>query len=110
MKTVKIAEHEVNALTKEELLALGYREFEGTMKKEYPADSLFGREVGMVIFYEVPNNTGVYEVANSMLVLLYYKRSWDAEEFLNNAKKAVLEYRADMEKLGIPEEPKGDAE
>ena len=103
MKTIEIEKNKINVLTKEELLALGYREFEGTMKKEYPADSLFGREVGMVIFYEVPNNAGVYEVANSMLVLFYYKRSWDVEEFLNNAKKAVLEYRTDMEKLGIPE-------
>ena len=31
MKTVKIAEHEINMLTKEELLALGYEEVNGTM-------------------------------------------------------------------------------
>ena len=36
MKTIKIAEHEINVLTKEELLALGYREIEDTMRKEYP--------------------------------------------------------------------------
>ena len=115
MKTIEIEKNKINVLTIEELLALGYREFKGTMKKEYPAGSLLGREVGMVIFYEVPNSTGVYEVSNSMLVLLYYKRSWDVKEFLDNATKAVLEYRADMEKLGIPEssetkESKGDAE
>ena len=34
MKTVKIAEHEVNALTKEELLALGYEEVNDTMRNK----------------------------------------------------------------------------
>lgn len=106
MKTIKIAEHEINVLTKEELLALGYREFEGTMRKEYPEGIPFGREVGLVIFHEAPWNAGVYDAAaNKMMTLFYYMRSWDAGEFLDNAAKAILEYRKDMEKLGIPEIP-----
>lgn len=105
MKTIKIAEHEINVLTKEELLALGYREFEDTMRKEYPEGIPFGREVGLVIFREVPWNTGVYDAANKMMTLFHYMRSWDAVEFLDNTAKAILEYRKDMEKLGIPENP-----
>ena len=120
MKTIKIAEHEINVLTKEELLALGYREVEDTyignlMRKEYPTGIPFGREVGLVIFYEVPGKTGVYDATNKMMTLFHYIYSWDAGEFLDNAAKAILEYRTDMEKLGIPEnpeskEPKGEEE
>ena len=105
MKTVKIAEREVNALTKEELLALGYEEFNDTMRKKYPAGSPLGREVGIVIFHAFPWNTSVYDATDRMMTLFYYKRSWDASEFIDDVAKAVHEYRADMEKLGIPEEP-----
>ena len=105
MKTTKIAEHEISVLTKKELLALGYREVEDTMRKEYPEGVPFGHEVGLVIFHEVPGNTGVYDAANKMMALFYYMRSWDAGEFLDNTAKAILEYRTDMEKLGIPENP-----
>lgn len=105
MKTIKIAEHDVNVLTKEELIALGYKVIGDTMRKEYPAGSPFGHEVGMVIFHEIPWNSGVYDAANKMMSLFYYMRSWDAGEFLDNAAKAVSEYRVDMEKLGIPEIP-----
>ena len=115
MKTVKIAEHEINMLTKEELLALGYREVEDTMRKEYPEGIPFGREVGLVIFHEVPWKTGVYDPTNKMMTLFHYIYSWDAGEFLDNTAKAILEYRTDMEKLGIPEnsetkEPEGEEE
>lgn len=105
MKTIKIAEREINALTKEELLALGYREVEDTMRKEYPTGVQFGREVGLVIFHEVPWKTGVYDATNKMMTLFHYVYSWDAGEFLDNTAKAILEYRTDMEKLGIPENP-----
>ena len=105
MKTVKIAEHEVNALTKEELLALGYEEVNDTMRKKYPAGSPFGREVGVVIFHVLPQNTSVYDATDRLLTLFYYKRSWDAGEFIDDIAKAVTEYRVDMEKLGIPEDP-----
>ena len=105
MKTVKIAEHEVNMLTKEELLALGYEEVNDTMRKKYPAGSPLGREVGVVIFYELPQNTSVYDATDRLLTLFYYERSWDAGEFIDDIAKAVTEYRVDMEKLGIPEEP-----
>ena len=105
MKTVKIAEHEVNALTKEELLALGYEEVNDTMRKKYPAGSTLELEVGVVIFYALPQNTSVYDATDRLLTLFYYKRSWDAAEFIGDIAKAVQEYRADMEKLGIPEEP-----
>lgn len=115
MKTIKIAEHEINVLTKKELLALGYKEAEDTMRKEYPEGIPFGRKVGIVIFHEVPRNTGVYDAANKMMTLFCYMRSWDAGEFLDNTAKAILEYRKDMEKLGIPEipetkEPEGEEE
>lgn len=40
-----------------------------------------------------------------MMTLFHYVYSWDAGEFLDNTAKAILEYRADMEKLGIPENP-----
>lgn len=105
MKTIKIAEREINVLTKEELLALGYKEIEDTMRKEYPTGIPFGREVGLVIFHEVPWKTGVYDATNRLMTLFYYKRSWDTDEFLDDVAKAVQEYRADMEKLGVPEEP-----
>lgn len=105
MKTIKIAEHEISVLTKEELLALGYKEIEDTMRKEYPTGIPFGREVGLVIFHEVPWKTGVYDATNKMMTLFHYARSWDAGEFLDNTAKAILEYRTDMEKLGIPEDP-----
>ena len=105
MKTIKIAEHEINVLTKEELLALGYKEIEDTMRKEYPTGIPFGREVGLVIFHEVPWKTGVYDATNKMMTLFHYVYSWDAGEFLDNTAKAILEYRTDMEKLGIPENP-----
>ena len=105
MKTVKIAEHEVNALTKEELLALGYEEVDDTMRKKYPAGSPIGREVGIVIFHALPQNTSVYDANDRLMTLFYYKRSWDAGEFIDDVAKAVQEYRADMEKLGIPEDP-----
>lgn len=105
MKTVKIAEREVNALTKEELLALGYEEVNDTMRKNYPSGSPFGREAGEVIFRAFPWNTSVYDATNKLMTLFYYKRSWDTDEFLDDVAKAVQEYRADMEKLGIPEEP-----
>ena len=104
MKTVKIAEHEVNALTKEELLALGYEEVDDTMRKKYPAGSPIGREVGIVIFHALPQNTSVYDANDRLMTLFYYKRSWDAGEFIDDVAKAVQEYRADMEKLGIPED------
>ena len=106
MKTIKIAEHEINVLTKEELLALGYREVEGTMRKEYPTGIPFGREVGLVIFHEVPWKNGVYDATNKMMTLFYYERSWDADEFLASVGKAVSEYRSDMERLGIKDDPK----
>ena len=109
MKTVKIAEHEVNMLTKEELLALGYKEVNNTMRKLYPAGSPLGREVGIVIFHllpwALPWTTSVYDASNSLMTLFYYKRSWDAGEFIDDVAKAVQEYRADMEKLGVPEDP-----
>ena len=105
MKTVKIAEHEVNALTKEELLALGYEEVNDTMRKNYPAGSPFGREVGEVIFRAFPWNTSVYDATNRLMTLFYYKRSWDTDEFLNRVSKAVSEYRDDMKKLGLPDDP-----
>lgn len=105
MKTVKIAEHEVNMLTKEELLALGYEEVNDTMRKKYPAGSPLGREVGIVIFHALPQNTSVYDATDRLLTLFYYKRSWDAGEFIDDIAKAVTEYRVDMEKLGIPEDP-----
>ena len=106
MKTIKIAEHEINVLTKEELLALGYREVEDTMRKEYPTGIPFGREVGLVIFHALPQNTSVYGATDRLLTLFYYKRSWDAGKFIDDIAKAVTEYRADMEKLGVPEDPK----
>ena len=105
MKTIKIAEHEINVLTKEELIALGYREVKDTMRKEYPEGIPFGREVGLVIFHEVPWKTGVYDATNKMMTLFHYIRSWDAGEFLDSVEKAVSEYRSDMERLGIPENP-----
>ena len=105
MKTIKIAEHEINVLTKEELLALGYREVEDTMRKEYPTGIPFGREVGLVIFHGVPWKTGVYDATDRLMTLFYYKRSWDASEFIDDVAKAVQEYRSDMEKLGVPEDP-----
>ena len=105
MKTIKIAEHEISVLTKEELLALGYEEVNDTMRKEYPTGIPFGREVGVVIFHALPQNTSVYNATNKMMTLFYYMYSWDAGEFLDNTAKAILEYRTDMEKLGIPENP-----
>ena len=105
MKTVKIAEREVNALTKEELLALGYEEVNDTMRKNYPAGSPLGREVGEVIFRAFPWNTSVYDAANRLMTLFYYKRSWDESEFIDDVAKAVHEYRTDMEKLRVPEDP-----
>ena len=105
MKTIKIAEHEISVLTKEELLALGYEEVNDTMRKKYPAGSPLGREVGIVIFHALPQNTRVYNATNKMMTLFYYMYSWDAGEFLDNTAKAILEYRTDMEKLGIPENP-----
>lgn len=109
MKTIKIPGHEVNAVTKKELLALGYEQVDDTMRKAYPAGIPLDREVGMVIFREVPGEADVYEVSDTALLSLsYYLLSWDANEFLDNVAKAVTEYRADMEKLGIPETPKDE--
>ena len=110
MKTVKIAEHEVNMLTKEELLALGYEEVNDTMRKKYTAGSPLGREVGVVIFHALPQNTSVYDATDRLRTLFYYKRSWDASEFIDDVAKAVQEYRADMEKLGVPEDPEDPEE
>lgn len=112
MKKVKIAEHDVNVLTKEELIALGFREVGDTMRKEYPTGSPTGHEVGIAVFHEIQWNSGVYSynAANEILSIFYYKRSWDAGEFLDRVAKAVSEYRADMDKLGIPEVPEGGKE
>lgn len=106
MKTIKIAEHEANVLTKKELLALGFEEIDGTMRKEYPTGAQFGREVGLIIFHEVKGNPGAYEAGGRYLTLYWYRLSWDADEFLASVEKAVSEYRSDMERLGIKDDPK----
>lgn len=105
MKTIKIAEHEAYVLTKKELLALGFKEIDGTMRKEYPTGAQFGREVGLIIFHEIKGNPGAYEAGGRYLTLYWYRLSWDAGEFLDDAAKAVLEYREDMRKLGIKDDP-----
>lgn len=121
MKTIRItkegaeevADRSIDVLTKKELLALGYKETNDTMKKDYPASAPFGREVGTVIFHKVPEAPDTYVADNKLLTLFYYKRPWDAAEFLGRVSNAVSEYRDDMKKLGFPDDPEteeGEAE
>lgn len=121
MKTIRITEHglvdaaerDIDVLTKEELLALGYEEVADTMRKNYPADAPYGREVAVVIFDKVPEMPDLYAANNKFLTLFYYERSWDVADFLRHVTKAVFEYRVDMKELGFQvagEAEEGEAE
>lgn len=102
----------METITKQKLLDLKYEEVGDAMRKKYPEDdrpeeeknTQPGKEIGIVIFRKEPNSADSYIPDNKFLMLFYYKRSWDANEFLSDLLTAIVQYREDMRALGFETE------
>ena len=107
--TIKV-EKTVKYVTKEELVALGYKEIStGGMMKYYPT---YKNYVGYAIFRKIsePGIKDAYWHDNGFLCLNYYEMGDDQKEFGKRMKKAIDKYSSDMIKLGLLEEKKEGGE